>query len=277
MKKLLYILLVLSLAACSDFEKIRRSTDTYFRYRKAMEYYNNGEYSKASQLFADLTSAFRGTAQQDSVLFFQAMSMFKQGEGFYENAAYFFKTFTNDYRYSAFAEDAALMEAECYYLQSNRPELDQTQTYMALNAFEIFKLMYPQSQHRGIVNAKISELNEKLVEKSYLSAKLYFDLQEYKAALTALRNALRDYPDTKYRESLQYMLLKSHYLYAYNSVDSKKQERFQATLDEYLSFISEHPESAYAKDVEKIRRITERYLSTHQLEEDTDEASSITL
>ena len=80
MKKLLDILLVLSLAACSDFEKIRRSTDTYFRYRKAMEYYNNGEYAKASQLFADLTSAFRGTAQQDSVLFFQAMSMFKQGE-----------------------------------------------------------------------------------------------------------------------------------------------------------------------------------------------------
>ena len=79
MKKLLYILLVLTLAACSDFEKIRKSTDVYFRYRKAMEYYNNGEYSKASQLFADLTSALRGTAQQDSVLFFQAMSMYKQG------------------------------------------------------------------------------------------------------------------------------------------------------------------------------------------------------
>lgn len=272
-----YILLLLLAASCSDFEKIRKSNDVNLRYRKAMEYYQDGAYAKASELFADLTSAFRGTVQQDSVYFFQAMSMFKQGEGFLDDAAYFFKTFADDYHYSPFAEEAALMEAECYYVQSSRPELDQTQTYKALNAFEIFKLVYPQSTQRTVVNAKIAELTEKLVEKSYLSAKLYFDLGEYKAALTALNNALKDYPDTKYREELMYMLLKSHYLYAYNSVEAKKQERFQATLDEYLSYVSEYPESVFAKDVEKIRRITEKYLDTHQLEEDSDQNVSVTL
>ena len=276
-QRLFWLLLMVGLVSCSEFEKVRKSSDIMYRYRKAMEYYNNQDYAKANALFADLTYAFRGTQQQDSVYFFQAMSYFKQGEGFYTDAANLFKTFSENYPYSFFAEEAALMEAECYYQQSPRPELDQTYTQLALNAFEMFKLLYPQSNQRTVVNAKIGELTEKLVEKSYKAAKLYFDLGEYKAALTALYNAIREYPDTKYREELQFMLLKSRYLYAYNSVESKKQERFQETLDDYLTFVTDYPETKYGKDVEKIRRVTEGYLETHQLEEDDEKAVGIDL
>jgi len=38
-----------------------------------------------------------------------------------------------------------------------------------------------------------------LVEKSYLSAKLYYDMKQYKAAVVALNNSLKEFPESSYR------------------------------------------------------------------------------
>ncbi len=103
-------------------------------------------------------------------------------------------------------------------------------------------------------NAKslLKELEEKLVEKSYLSAKLYYDMKEYKAAIVALNNSLKEYADTKYREEMMFLKLNSLFLYAENSMANKQKERYQATLDDYYSFMEEFPESKYSKDVKRI-------------------------
>jgi len=44
----------------------------------------------------------------------------------------------------------------------------------------------------------------KVIQKSYLGAKTYFNLEDYKAALTALKSSLADYPETQYREEILY-------------------------------------------------------------------------
>jgi len=62
---------------------------------------------------------------------------------------------------------------------------------------------------------------------------------------------LKEYPDSQYREELMYMLLKSKYLLAVNSVADKKQERLSSALDEYFSFVDEYPESRYKKEVDR--------------------------
>ncbi len=54
---------------------------------------------------------------------------------------------------------------------------------------------------------RVLELQEKLVEKSYLSARLYYDLKQYRAATVSLANSLKEYPDTKYREELMFLKL----------------------------------------------------------------------
>ena len=51
----------------------------------------------------------------------------------------------------------------------------------------------------------IKELEDKLVEKSYLSARLYYDMEQYRAAITALSNSLKEYPETKYREEMLFL------------------------------------------------------------------------
>ena len=53
-----------------------------------------------------------------------------------------------------------------------------------------------------------------------------------------------------------YLILRSNYLLAENSVPEKRTERYQSTLDEYYSFVAEFPVSKYTKDVEKMYKVT---------------------
>jgi len=145
-------------------------------------------------------------------------------------------------------------------MESPRPELDQTETQKAIEAFNLFIVKFPESKYKDRALNLIKELHEKLVEKSYLSAKLYYDLEDYKAAIISLNNSLMEYPESKYREEIQYLLFKSKYLLALNSVESKKTERFQEAVDEYYSFISEFPESRYKKEVQKLYNDCLKYI-----------------
>jgi outer membrane protein assembly factor BamD len=107
----------------------------------------------------------------------------------------------------------------------------------------------------------IIELRDKLVYKSYLSGKLYYDLDNYKAAVVALSSSLKEFPDTKYREELMYMLVKARYLLAVNSVPEKKRERLSSALDEYFTFVDEYPESKFRKEVERYYATTAKLLN----------------
>jgi len=104
------------------------------------------------------------------------------------------------------------------------------------------------------------ELQERLVEKSYLSAKLYYDMKAYKSAIVALDNSLKEYADTKYREEMMYLKLNSLFLYAENSTFEKQKERYQDTLDNYYSFMEEFPQSKYSRDVKRIFQTTGKIL-----------------
>jgi len=47
---------------------------------------------------------------------------------------------------SPFVVDAAFYEAYCYYLSSPKPELDQTNTYQALDALRLFMVRYRKAR-----------------------------------------------------------------------------------------------------------------------------------
>jgi outer membrane protein assembly factor BamD len=143
---------------------------------------------------------------------------------------------------------------------SPRPELDQYNTRKAIESFTIFMQRYPTSTRVDDCKTRIVELQEKLVEKSYLSARLYYDLKQYRAATVSLANSLKEYPETKYREELMYLKLDALFLYAERSVPDKQVERYQTALDEYYSFIEEFPESRYSREVGRIFNTTARFL-----------------
>ncbi|MBN1988945.1 MAG: outer membrane protein assembly factor BamD [Bacteroidales bacterium] len=246
----LIFLPVILLVSCKGFEKILKSKDYDFKYQKALEYFQKGDHYRYSMLFEQLVPIYKGTQRADTVEYYLALGNYNQGD--YLLAGHYFDKFRKTYPRSPFAEEAEFMYAYCFYEMSPRPDLDQETTQAAIAAFSEFISKFPRTSKRQQVLDIHKELKEKLMEKSYLSAKLYYNMSEYKAAIVALKNSLEEYPNTPHREEMLYLIVRSSYLLADNSVPEKRKERFQATIDEYFTFIAEYPESRYAKDAKEM-------------------------
>lgn len=237
-------------SGCSGYEKLLKSSDYVLKYEKAVEYYENEEYVRAGTLLDQITTVYRGTTKADTVYYYQAKSYYMQRD--YILSGHHFGNLAANYPNSVYREEAEYMVAYCFYKLSPRPSLDQGNTEKALAAFQLFMIENPGSERVTQAQAYIDELRNKLVQKSYMSGKLYYNLGDYKASIIALQNSLNDYPDTEHREELMFMLLKSHFLLAENSIVQKQIERYQSTVDEYYSFVGEFPESKYRREADRI-------------------------
>ncbi|MCD6346358.1 MAG: outer membrane protein assembly factor BamD, partial [Bacteroidales bacterium] len=142
--------------------------------------------------------------------------------------------------------------------------LDQSNTYKAINELQLYINQHPASSRVEECNSLIDELNDKLVEKSFNSAKLYFELEQYKASITALNNSLKEYPETRFREELMYLILKSSFELARNSVPDKIQERYEQTEEAYYDFVEEFPETQHLHDAERIHATVQKALKGSQ-------------
>ncbi|HOU02222.1 MAG TPA: outer membrane protein assembly factor BamD, partial [Bacteroidales bacterium] len=162
--------------------------------------------------------------------------------------------------YGKYIEEAHFLSAMCDYQMSPRAELDQEYSRSAIEGFNFYLTRYPASPRADECRTLIKELQDKLVEKSYLSARLYHDMTEYRSAIVALTNSLKEYADSKYREEMMYLKLNSLFLYAENSLANKQTERYQTTLDDYYSFAEEFPKSRYTRDARRIYLATARAL-----------------
>lgn len=253
------ILLVVVLSSCGSYNKIVKSTDYEYKYKKAIEYYEDGEYVRSGTLLKEMVNIYRGTNRADKVYYYYAKSMVGQSD--YLMAGHYFKTLIKEFPMSDYAEESYFMNGYCSYLMSPKARLDQTTTYEAIDALQLYVNLYPFNDRVEEANRLIDEMNDKLVYKAYLSARLYYDFDNYKAAVIALSSCLLEYPDSKYREELMFMLLESKYLLAIGSIFDKKQERLSSALDEYFSFIDEFPESKHKKEAEKFHKVTSDMLN----------------
>ncbi len=256
MKYSFFILLIVSLLAtsCSEYGKILKSTDYELKKSKAREYFDEGKYVRASELLSQVIPRYRATEEAEDLAWLNAQSYYGMKDYYMAGAEY--RKISELYHYGSHAEEAAFMSALCDYYISPRPSLDQTNTNRAIDGFTLFIRRFPSSDRAEEASNFITELTEKLVQKSYMSAKLYYDMKQYKAAVVALDNSLLRYPETKYREEMMFLKLNSLFLYAENSVVDKQTERYQEALDDYFSFMEEFPETTYSRDVSRIYQAT---------------------
>ena len=121
--------------------------------------------------------------------------------------------------------------------------------------YQQFVNLYPTSKNVAEANANIDELRLKLQRKDFETAKLYLKTEEYKSAVIAFNNLIKEYPDTQYKEEALYLIVKTYYDYAGKSVVQKKYERYKATIDAAANFIQLFPESnKYNKEIEQISK-----------------------
>ena len=232
----------------------------------AIKLYKKGQYYKALPLFEELITVYRGTKKAEQTYYYYSFTNYQLGD--YETAAYDFDNYTKTYPNSEYAEECAYMHAYCYYQDSPNYSLDQTSTLKAINEFQLFIDQHLHSSRVEECNKLIDELRFKLETKDYQNAKLYYHMEDYKAAVTSLGNLVKDFPSTKYREESMFLIVKSAYLLAENSIESKKNERYTNALTSYGEFTAAYPQSEFRKEANSIaetcRKRLEKYSASIQ-------------
>lgn len=273
MKKYIVAALFLggALSSCGEYNTVLKSTDYEYKYEAAKGYFAKGQNSRAATLLEELIPILKGTANAEESAYMLAMTYFNQGD--YISASHYFNVYYTTYPRGTYTELARFFCGKALYLDTPEPRLDQSSTYKAIQELQMFIEYFPESSRKDLAQDMIFELQDKLVEKEYLSAKLYYDLgsytgntvysstgNNYLAAVVTAQNVLRDYPYTKRREDLSILILRAKYDMAKESVLEKQEERMRETIDEYYAFKNEFPESKYMPEVEKIFQDASKYV-----------------
>jgi outer membrane protein assembly factor BamD len=261
--KYIVIAIVLSLAAfsCSDYNKILKGNDYDLKYKTALDLYHKGQCLKALPLFDELVSMYRFTTKGEEVFYYYAQTSFCNGD--FEIAEYYFKSFVKSYPKSKHAEECSFLAAICNERKSPRYNLDPSPTKEAIDEIQLFLNKYPESNYKDTCNFLMDKLRQKLERKYYEQAKLYFNTSNYKSAVVAFDNLIKDYPSNQYIEESMYYIVKANYNYANNSIEAKKVERYSETTKSYLKFVDSYKNSKYLKELELIYVASQKQLEKY--------------
>ncbi|QZE13683.1 outer membrane protein assembly factor BamD [Halosquirtibacter laminarini] len=240
---------VVIVVSCGEYQKVLKSTDYEYKYKKAREYYDAKQYAKSVTLYEELVPIYSGTSKAAESYYYFAKSYLGQKD--YYSAAMYFRSVLEKYPRSEYAQESQFLVGYCFYKLSPYVRLDQSDTNIAISALTRYMMLYPETENAKEAEHMVQKLNEKLVYKAYLNATLYYDLEDYKAAVVSLNQCLRDYPKSTYEEDLMYKLFRSKYLLGKNSVVEKKRKRMMNAMDEYYRFIDAFPNSKHRKEVDR--------------------------
>ena len=181
----------------------------------------------------------------------------------YESSSATFRKYYQSYPKGEYAEQASFYIGQSLYESMPDPRLDQSSTIGAINAYQNFMDIYPDSPLRDLAQKRLFILQDNLIMKEYLSAELYYNLggyfgninanteSNYESCIITAQNALKTYPFTSMREKFSILIMKSKYELAQNSSEEKRVERYREAEDECYGFLNEFPESEECKTAQK--------------------------
>ena len=263
--------LVVVLSSCGgEFNKVLKHGDYDYRYEYAKQCFAEGKFGNAETLLLDLISLRKGSDTGEEALYMLAMSQYMNRD--YETASTTFKKYYTSYPKGLYAEHAMYYVGQSLYESAPEPRLDQTPTIGAINAYQQFIDLFPNSALRWPAQSRLYELQDKLVMKELLSAQLYYNLggyfgninsnseSNYSSSIIVAQNALKNYPYSEHREEFALLIMKSKFALAQNSSEDKKLERYQDAEDECYGFLNEYPDSKdkplAVKYIGKCKKIT---------------------
>ena len=242
--------LLLAGTGCSEYNKIMKSTDLDYKYERALGFLDSNKCYGALPLLEEVVSLTRGTERSVDAQYNFAKAHRCVGD--YYLARYYFKMFAKTFPNDPRAEEAQFESAVCSYLLSPKPSLDQLETEQAIEEFQLFMDRYPASTFRDSSQVMVDVLRHKLEVKSFESAYTYYHTENYKSAVIAFENALKEYPDTPFREQMQWLIVDSYFQYAELSTERRKLERYNDTIEAFLTFVVRFPESQYMVQAQNV-------------------------
>jgi outer membrane protein assembly factor BamD len=260
-KTTLWMLLsgILFLGSCkSDYEKVRTSGDVNLILNKAFEYYDKKQWMRSQTLFDLVINSLRGDKRAEEAYFKYAYTYYNLDQ--FLSAAHYFKNFSNLYVNSTYREEASYMSAFANYKQSPVYRLDQSNTLTAIEEFQLFVNLFPESKRVEDCNKLIDELRRKLEQKAFAEGELYYNLKQYQSSVASFDNLLRDYPESPDAERVRYLIAKASFMLSENSIVEKKEERYKETTVRCNDFLEKYSSGKYAKEIKDIRKASETEL-----------------
>lgn len=251
------------LASCGEYQKVLKSHDADYRLDFAKRAFEQKKYTQAATVLEDIVTQFKGSEKAEDSLYLLALSNYENKD--YETAGSFFKTYYTRFPKGKYTELARYYAGYGYYLDSPEPQLDQSGTINAIQELQAFLDYFPKSDKVANDQNAIFELQDKLTLKQLENAQLYYNLgtymgNNYESAVIVARNAIKDYPYSKYKEDLELLILKARYQEARESIDEKKPDRFREVIDEYYSYINNYPDTPNREEADNIFKIAQRYV-----------------
>lgn len=249
-KGLLLLGMFLLLVSCSEYQKVLKEAEPGEKYALAEQLYNEAQaedskkkYRKALRLFEQIVPQYRGKPQGEKVTFLFADTYYQLNDHYL--AGYQFERFTQAYPNSEKIEEATFKSAKSYYELSPRYDLDQTETYKAIEELQKYIDAFPNGEYLAEANELATELRVKLEKKAFEIAKQYHHTSSYKAAIVAFSNFISEYPGSPFREAAFYYRFDSAYELAINSYEVLMEERLKDAkgfYDDYMRYYGEGDE-----------------------------------
>lgn len=265
-KYLIIALSVLLFCSCGEYQKVQKSTDIDYKLDYAKRAFEQKKYVQSYTILKDIVTLFKGTEKAEESLYLLALSHYENKE--YLDASLYFQTYYSRYPKGKYTELARFYSGYGYYLDSPEPQLDQSGTIKAIEELQAFLDYFPRSDKVSIAQNAIFELQDKLTLKELQNAQLYYNLgtylgNNYESAVIVAKNAIKDYPYSKYKEELEMLILKARYQEANLSIEEKKADRFREVIDEYYSFINNYPDSPNREEADNIFKIATKYVKDY--------------
>jgi outer membrane protein assembly factor BamD len=247
----------------TNFNKILKSTDYTFKLQMAEKYYLNKDYNHAQMLYDDLYRVMKGSEHFEDIWYKYAYCAFYLKD--YINAENLFKGFVEAFPNSPKADEMDYMRAFCFYKQSPKYQLDQTNTTKAMGFMQAFIAQHPNSDKVKEATEIIEKCRAKLEEKDFENAKLYYNLREtnpayLKAAALTFNLLMNAYPDSQFSDEYKLYVIKSEYLYAIQSLEEKKKARLEQVLTDVNDFNDRFPDSKLKKEVQSYQDLANNSL-----------------
>lgn len=155
--------------------------DPHAKMIEADELYQRKKYQKARDAYEIITYMSKGDTLVKRAQYQLANCYYNMR--LYEDAIYEYEQLMRLFPYSQYNEDANYKIGTSWFKLSYPPAYDQEETKNALQQFNHFIAQYPKSDKIEKVNKMRTTCLNKLLEKKYLNAHIYYMMGYYNASL----------------------------------------------------------------------------------------------
>ncbi len=258
----IFLSIILFSACTTQFGRVVKSKDKEYKLKMGEQYYAKKDYTKAQQIYTDLLPLFKGDPRFEDVYYKYAYTSYYLGD--YDNAENLFKTYTENFPNSEKVEECEYMRCMCYYKQSPKVDLDQTNTTKTIALLQAFINTHPDSKRVSEATGIMDACRKKLELKEFKNAQLYYNLGFYQSAGVAFSILIDDFPDSEQGDEYAFNSIKSYFKYAELSIQTKQEERYDKVIANVQDFQQRFPQSKFLDEVNSYKTQSENNLKKIQ-------------